>query len=116
MKRQISISIFLALLVVALTMVFIKVNNETKPNEYDVSTEEAEEDVVEIIEPTKTYIYCAKAEDGRLVVYYVKTEEIFLESSIEIHTLPSEIIEQLNQGIYFETEKELYDFLESYSS
>ena len=118
MKRQVSVSIFLAILVIALTWLYIKFNNETKIEENVITTENdvSKEESVTISQQYSTCPYYIKVEDGRLIVYESKTQEIFMETSIEIHTLPDEIIEKLETGIFFATEGELYDFLESYSS
>ena len=39
-----------------------------------------------------------------------------METAIELDVLPLEIQEKIDSGIFFQTEQELYDFLESYSS
>ena len=44
------------------------------------------------------------------------TQEYYMETGIESDCLPIELQEKLTNGIFFQTEKELYDFLESYSS
>lgn len=118
MKRQISISIFLALLLVILVLVYIKFYNERKPLEYDISTEEnvQKEAAIEISQIYENYAYYAKDEDGRVVVYSTKNKKLIMETGIETFSLPSVIQENLEQGIFFETAEKLYDFLENYSS
>ena len=118
MKRQISISIFLALLLVVLVLVYIKFYNERKPIEYDISTEQnlQKEDAIEISQIYENYAYYAKDEDGRVVVYSTKNQKLIMETGIETFSLPSVIQENLEQGIFFETAEKLYDFLENYSS
>ena len=118
MKRQVSVSIFLAILVIALTWLYIKFNNETSPRENIISTENdvKNEPSITISQEYMNYPYYIKAEDGRLVVFETKSNQIFMETSIEINTLSQEMIEKLDQGIFFESEGDLYDFLESYSS
>lgn len=118
MKRQVSVSIFLAILVIILAWLYIKFNNETQPKNQTITTENdvSKEQSVTI---SQEYIACAyyiKEEYGRLVVYESKSQEIYMETSIEINTLPAEIQEKVWDGIFFQTEAELYDFLESYSS
>ena len=49
-------------------------------------------------------------------IYDTKTEELFMETGIEVSLLPIEVQAQLDFGIYFKTDVELFDFLESYSS
>ncbi len=118
MKRQVSVSIFLAILVIVLAWLYIKFNNETSPKENMISTENdvSKEQSITISQEYISCPYYIKAVHGRLVVYETKSQEIFMETSIEIYTLPSEIQEKLEPGIFFQTEGELYDFLESYSS
>ena len=118
MKRQVSVSIFLAILVIILAWIYIKFSNETRVDENKVTTENdvSKEQSVTISQEYTSYPYYIKAIDGRLVVYESKQQTIFMETSIEIHTLPEEIQNNLETGIFFETEGKLYDFLESYSS
>lgn len=118
MKHQVSVSIFLAILVIALTWLYIKFSNETKPEENMITTENdvSKEQAVTISQEYETYLYYIKAEDGRLIVYEGKTQNVYMETSIEIDILPKDVKEKLDVGIFFETKGDLYDFLESYSS
>ena len=118
MKRQISVSIFLSILVLVLAWMYIKFNNETQTKENTISTENdvSKEQSVTISQEYIPYLYFMEEKEGRLIVLECKTQEIFMETSIEIHTLPEEVQERIETGIYFKTEGELYDFLESYSS
>ena len=117
MKRQISISIFLAIIVIVLALIYVKVSNETKQNNDEITSEYTESNnSINISQVYTNYEFYIKEADGRLVVYDTKSQSIYTETGIEIHTLPAEIIEKLETGIFFETEAELYDFLESYSS
>lgn len=117
MKRQTSISIFLAILVILLALLYIKFTNDTQQKKDGTLTnEEKTEDALEISQDYVTYLYYVKEEQGRLVVYEVKTQEIFAQTSIQTKYLPKDINQQLEAGIYFETESDLYNFLESYSS
>ncbi len=116
MKRQISISIFLSILLILLALIYIKVSNETKPRTYEITTEEQEDEAIEISQQNISYMFYAKVVDGRIVIYDGKTNVIYFETSIERQVLPEDIKEKLKEGIYFKNEKELYDFLESYSS
>ena len=117
MKRQTSISIFLAILVILLALLYIKFTNDTQQKKDGTLTnEEKTEDALEISQNYVTYLYYVKEEQGRLVVYEVKTQEIFAQTSIQTKYLPEDINQQLEAGIYFESESDLYNFLESYSS
>ena len=119
MKRQISISIFLAILVIILALLYVKFFNDTKQNENGVLTEENQNQKEEALTISQTYVYYPyylKEEYGRLVVYEAKTQTIYAQTGIETEYLPVEIQEDLKSGIFFESEEELYNFLESYSS
>ena len=113
-----SVSIFLAILVIALAWLYIKFSNETTPKKEIITTENniSKEQSITISQSYITCPYYIKEEDGRLVVYLSKTKEIYMETGIGIDTLPSNLKEKLETGIFFENEADLYDFLESYSS
>ena len=119
MKRQISISIFFAIFLILLVWLYIKFYNENKVNENELSTEVKivkEEDAITISEDYHLYEFYIKDENGKLVVYQTKNQEFYMETGISTYTLPLVIRERIMSGIFFETEAELYDFLESYSS
>lgn len=118
MKRQMSVSIFLAILLIALTWLYIKFNNETETRENSIQTENdiSKEESITISQEYISCMFYIKEEYGRLVVYENKNHNVYMETSIETSTLPEDVKEKLKSGIYFQTEAELYDFLESYSS
>ena len=117
MKRQINISIFLAILLVVMVWLYIKFYNETKLPEDRNSTEMSmEEDAITISQEYVSYMFYIKESYGRIVVYDTKNQTVYMETSIVTETLPTDIQTELKTGIYFKTEVELYDFLESYSS
>lgn len=120
MKRQVSVSIFLAILVIALAWLYIKFSNETRPkekeNEITTENDVSSEQSVTISQEYISYPYCIKAQDGKVAVFKTQENDIYMETSIEIEILPLDIQEKIKKGIYFKTEGELYDFLESYSS
>jgi hypothetical protein len=64
----------------------------------------------------KNYKYKIVEEEGRLTVYETTYETIFIETAIETNLLPENTQKDLEDGIYFESDKDMYDFLESYSS
>ena len=123
MKRQISICIILFLMVL-IPGLFILSKNNTVPMD---SEQDNTENITEVTNDKNTesvpssneyknYYFCARTEDGRVVIYDTKTEELFMETGIEASLLPIEVQAQLDFGIYFKTDVELFDFLESYSS
>lgn len=118
MKRQVSVSIFLAVLVIALAWLYIKFSNETRVENERITTENdiSKEQAVTISQDYVAYPFYIKSEYGRLVVFETKNGNVYMETGIETYYLPSEIQEKVKTGIFFQTEGELYDFLESYSS
>ena len=118
MKRQISISIFLALLLIILAWLYIKINNEINPKEDNLTTENhmLDEPATAISKESNVYEYYVKEEYNKLVVYRYKNHEKFMETSINREDLPLDLQDKLKKYIFFQTEGELYDFLESYSS
>ena len=118
MKRQVSVSIFLAVIVIALAWLYIKYSNEARVENERITTENeiTNEEAVTINQDYITHPYYIKAEYGRLVVYESKSGEIYMETGIGIYTLPQDIRLNIESGIFFSSEQELYDFLESYSS
>ena len=120
MKRQISISIFLAILVILLAFLYIRLFNANKLDEKG-KNEQLVENVTEhpsvpISQEYQIYPFFIKEEYGRLVVFETKTQGYYMDTGIESYHLPSALQEELKTGIFFKTEAELYDFLENYSS
>lgn len=123
MKRQIGICIILAIIVVILALLYIKINNESNTQQRQDSTENSfiptEESTTHSTISSneyETYYFYAKNDNGRVSIYDIKSHTLYMETGIEIVLLPEEIQSALEVGIYFKTEVELFDFLESYSS
>lgn len=121
MKRQIGICIFLASIILISIFSFVIVldnehkNTENTEKNTQLQEERANEQVEQLQEP-KEYKYYIKNDMGRISVYETKEDTLFMETAIESEYLPVEIQEKLIDGIYFENESDLFDFLESYSS
>ena len=62
------------------------------------------------------YEYIVFSQDGTLVIYYSDAATVYFDSGIEVEHLPEETRTQAEQGITFQSEEELFGFLESYSS
>lgn len=61
--------------------------------------------------------YSLAVSDNRVVVYRGDGETVYMETDIQAEDLPPDVLrELLTKGRAVETEEELYDFLESYSS
>ena len=121
MKRQISISILLAFLAILLTLLYVKLVNESKPQEESTQknvqlVQKTTKESIMISQEYIPYRFYIKEEDERLVVFLTETKEKYMDTGITVESLSVDLKKQLESGIFFQTEAELYDFLESYSS
>ncbi len=93
---------------------------EKLPMELSVTAEETElaeePELVESMAAPEQYEFVIFVRDGVLVVYQNDKETEYFETNIRVSDLDGELAGQLETGIYFLNEQELYDFLESYSS
>ena len=103
--------------------------SDSKREKRDNPTEQIEEQQIQEIEREKmispsvetnkelTYFKYMIYQDGeRLTVYESDSTTIYMQTDIMVEQLPEDVREQLDLGIGIQTEEELYDFLESYSS
>lgn len=82
----------------------------------ELSSFSREKICVRKIYESNPYYCCIYVEDGYLSVYDEKHENVILYTDIAAFKLPKGIQDEVFHGKYFETEDELYNFLESYSS
>ena len=125
MKRQVSICIFLAIIVIILALLYIKISNDNR-NDYRIPAEEPETELTELESPDdpsvtisqeySTFYFYAKDDEGRVAIYDVKSQSLYMETGIETAGLPENIRKELEVGIFFKDEIELFNFLENYSS
>ena len=54
--------------------------------------------------------------DGYLQVYIVENGALYMETAIAYDLLPERVQAQIDEGKYFESEEDLLEFLENYSS
>lgn len=84
-----------------------------------ISDENDTEQIVrstEIIAICEPYTYVIKHKNGVLVVYQSDGVTEFFETNIRIRDLDADMVKKIENGIFFSDDRELYDFLESYSS
>lgn len=127
MKKTISICLCVAVLTGAGIFIGISEQRAAQKNEAAQPSLES----VEYVEETEmapppelaesmaipgNYAYVIYEKDGVLMVYEKDGKTEYFETNIRVRDLEEKILENLQKGIYFETEEELYDFLESYSS
>ena len=120
LKRQIIICVILIIFLLLFVFLLNKIKERNDSNENgngteQILTEKHTEKATEILK-NSGYKYVIIEEEGRLTVYETTNQTVFLETAIKVKYLPSELQEDLLDGIYFETDKDMFDFLESYSS
>lgn len=123
MKKTMGICLFTVMLTACIFggVIILNTLSERQQNEMkiadatEVQTEEPPH-LAESMQVQQTYRYLLVEEDGILIVYEKDGETILLETNIKLHGLDEETQKQLHEGIWITDERELYDFLESYSS
>ena len=64
----------------------------------------------------REYMFLLTAEWGKIIVYKYYDESLYTKTDIKIIDLPYDLQEKIRAGMLVEDEKELFMFLESYSS
>lgn len=64
----------------------------------------------------REYMFFVTAEWGKVIVYKYYDESLYTKTNIKIIDLPYDLQEKIRAGMLVENEKELFMFLESYSS
>ncbi len=82
-----------------------------KVEETEVNTASAERVMV-----SETAKYQAADSEGKVVILWTGSGNVFCETAISYKKLPDEIKKKMADGLYFQNEMELYEFLENYSS
>lgn len=67
-------------------------------------------------EPQEEEGYVIGVKDNVVIVYLADRTEVYEYTNIELWSLPTEVQSDLVEGIYVKNEKELFDFLQTYSS
>ena len=66
-------------------------------------------------EEPASHLYYMKNQGGNIIVYN-KDHTVYEYTDLQPEFLPLKVAEELNQGVYFRSQEDLYDFLETYSS
>ena len=119
MKRTNSTCIFLYLFFCFLSLMLLGVSFVTEkstpvPKDTVVQAKNEEESVESTAVTGQKYIVIA--EEDTVVVYELVDWKKYLTTDIAVSRLPENIQEDLKDGICFTNEKELFSFLENYSS
>ena len=117
MKKMISICFLIVFLIAG--ALWIDQNIARQPENENITlakdTENSEEmtESMSLLPSAKYYI---ASENGKIVIYHSDKKTIYYETSISTGQLPEEIEEKVKNGFFIETDMELYEFLENYSS
>lgn len=128
MKRTVTIRFLFAILLVIVILILCwiyviearelkqeKNSDSVKTNIEQTSQEEnLQNDSAEIL--AKDVLYILKLEQERVVIYHANSGEIYDKTDITTDVIPENILQELSKGIPVYSLKELYDFLENYSS
>lgn len=60
--------------------------------------------------------YYLMEQDGSVIIYEQDKKTVYAETAISVELIPERLRVQLKDGIAIDTEQELYEFLENYSS
>jgi hypothetical protein len=127
MKHKYSICVLFGLLLICfLIAVFSTVdqkkikrqeaNEPQETQEAEAKPDATETESVTSSKEESSYSYIILEEDGHLLVYYSDNMTVFFDSGIPAGNLPESLLTELETGIRFSDEEELYEFLENYSS
>lgn len=124
MKKTTGICFFAVCLLAAVggTFLFRKTASEKVPETEQIAEiptenrEEKQPEAAESMNVQEPFRYVLREKDGLLVVYEQDGKTILLETNIAVAHLDETTRASLTDGIYVQSEEELYDLLESYSS
>lgn len=77
------------------------------------SKKESAKESLNVIEP---YAYVLLSEDGFVAVYQADRKTLYATTGILIENLPGNLQQEIEEGKTIESEEQLYNFLENYSS
>lgn len=73
-------------------------------------------EVKESLNVAEPYAYVLMEEQGYVTVYHADRKTLYATTDIRVMELPETLQEELKEGKYIESEEQLYNFLENYSS
>ena len=84
--------------------------------DYGITLDAEPEELAQSMSIQEPYAYLLREKDGFLAVYGQDGTTFLFETNIRMRSLDEEMQAKVEAGIPFADERELYDFLESYSS
>lgn len=112
-KNGICFSVILVLLFISLIVTYYYEPNDNIGEETQLSEFMNEDEYVAAIISDQ---YEVKEINSFVVVYDLRDNSLFLQTSIKCEDLPLELRSKIQDGIAFSNLSDLYSFLESYSS
>lgn len=118
LKKMISICFLFVLMLAASLWIDQKIHKAfvTPEKVQCADTETGTEAVTASVPKLPDSKYYLKEQDGKIAVYLSDRNTLYFETSIRIEELSSEMKDKLFDGLSFSSEKELFEFLENYSS
>lgn len=123
MKQRLSICIFFGIIfsvsiagLAAMELSLQKEQNRAQHLQEMAEVTEKPEEIAESSLLVEPYKYILLEDEGRLYVYKPDRTTLYMETGILAANLPEQLKRELEDGICFVSEEELFDFLESYSS
>ena len=116
MKNKISICILVVLGILLTVWVLESIDNRISQKQNNEDTQIQIAETKEVSKVVISYEYIVKNDNGMITVYKNYGTDKFFDTGVYYNELPEDIKSKINNGFGFETESELYDFLESYSS
>ena len=105
-------SIVFLLIIIAVIFLFIFVYRFS----YHKALAEMEEEIIEELPEDLDDCYYIKEADGYVVVYMADGKTVYEYTSIPVYELPTSVQEELKDGKQVKTIRQVYGFLENYSS
>ena len=94
----------------------VALQEERKSAEQAGEKEAASVDPDGVVNEQESHEYYLVEEDGRVTIYRIDGTTLFEYTGITVDSLPETLQTEISQGKRVSGEKELYDFLENYSS
>lgn len=140
MRRQVSMGIFILIIgsALALGLLFISLGVRAIDEDSGIwdrgtvslapgsrqAAQQKEEVGAETDEPSvtaakavgPTYQFVLRVEKGEIYVYETAGNRLFMDTGFKLRELPDHVQRKVREGLGFQTEEELFAFLESYSS
>jgi hypothetical protein len=127
MKHKYSICVLFGLFLICILIAVFSTVEQKRIKRQEIAEPQQIQEADDIPDATETesvtsskeegsYSYIILEEDGHLLVYYSDNMTVFFDSGIPAGNLPESLLTELETGIRFSDEEELYEFLENYSS